>query len=113
MKTITEKRTLAANGCELAERLLLITGYRAEVSFTIWGDEEPGDERHPEDLTFPDKHEDCWFSILGDNSMGSIVDIFNNEEGHLIVTAHFGDDGPIDFNLHTEEFLNIQKIVSV
>jgi len=113
MKTITEKRTLAANGNELAERLLLITGYRAEVSYCIWGDEQPGDERNPEDLTFPDKHEDCWFSVMGDDAMGSIIDIRNSEKGHLIVTAHFGDDGPCDFNLHTEEFLNIYKIVNV
>ena len=113
MKTITEKRTLAANGSELAERLLLITGYRAEVTFDIWGDEDPEDELHPENLTFPDKHESCWFGVMGDDAIGSIINIWNNEEGHLMVTAHYGDEGPVDFNLHTEEFLTIYKIENV
>ena len=112
MRNIIEKRTLAANGCELAERLLLITGYRAEVEYCIWSDDDPTD-RVVENLTFPDKLESCWFSVLGEDAMGSMVDIRNNEEGHLIVTAHFGDEGLQEFNLHTSKHLHIQKIVDV
>ena len=111
MKTITEKRTLAANGNELAERLLLITGYRCEVNYCVWSDDP--EDRDVEDLTFPDKHEDCWFSILGEDAMGSLVDIRNNEDGHLILTGHFGDEGLYEFNVHTSEHLHIQKIVDV
>ncbi len=112
MRTITERRIIAANGNELAERLLAITGHRVEITIDIWSEDDPEDRDYC-DLTFPDMEEACWFSILGDNSMGSLVDIKNNEDGHLIVTGDFGDYGRDEFNVHTSEHLHMQKIVDV
>jgi len=110
MKTVIQERTLSAGDSPLAERLLLITGYKAKVVYTDWEDDSP---LEVDQLTFPDKHEDCWFSILGDNSMGSMVDIWNNEEGQLIVKGDWGDDGQYEVNLSTAEHIHMQKIVSV
>lgn len=110
MKTVVEERTLAAGDSPLAARLLLITGYKAKVVYTDWEDDSP---LEVDQLSFPDKHEECWFSILGDNAMGSVVDIWNNEEGQLIVEGDFGDAGRYEFNLSTIEHLHMQKIMPV
>jgi len=113
MRTVTEKRTLTAGDSPLAERLLLITGYQSITTYTEWNEEGEELDRDTDGLEFPDKHEDCWFSVLGDNSMGSIVDIWNNDEGQLIVEADYGDSGRSVFNLSTAEHLYIQKITTV
>jgi len=111
MKTVKEKRTLAANGNELAERLLAITGNRVVAKYTVWSDDP--EDRDRDELNFPDMADGCWISILGDNSMGTLVDIWNNDEGHLIVVGDFGDYGQDEFNVHTIQFLHLQKIVDV
>ena len=111
METVTEERILAANGNALAARLLDITKYRSVTTYTVWSD-DPTD-RDIDGLVFPFMTEECWFSVLGDNSMGNLVDIWNNEEGDLIVTADFGDYGQSEINVHKHEFLHMQKIVGV
>jgi len=109
---ITRERILSANGNALAQRIIDITGTIVKATYCKW-DDETLEEAQCEELEFPNSTEEVSLTVLGDNSLGGLVDIWNNMDGDLILRANFGDEGNINFNVHRSEFLSVFRTYKV
>ena len=101
---------LTANN-DTAHKVLNIMGYKVTRTETIWAEDDADDEHDSVDYEFNFSGSPDTIGYLGDDSIGSCVGLYNEENGTLVGIFNYGDEGDLEVDIDdSESFVRIADL---